>query len=76
MEEAVKKEIKNSGAKDAAVKEVKETKANKEEEVAQSIKIFRKNIEAARTSPADKVEAQKKKGKFNLYLVMKLKKSI
>ena len=64
MEEAVKKEIKNSGAKDAAVKEVKETKANKEEEVAQSIKIFRKNIEAARTSPADKVEAQKKKGKF------------
>ncbi len=64
MEEAVKKETKNSGAKDAAVKEVKETKANKEEEVAQSIKIFRKNIEAARTSPADKVEAQKKKGKF------------
>ncbi|WP_428066893.1 acyl-CoA carboxylase subunit beta [Candidatus Proelusimicrobium volucris] len=64
MEEAVKKETKNSGAKDAAVKEVKETKSNKEEEVAQSIKIFRKNIEAARTSPADKVEAQKKKGKF------------
>ena len=64
MEEAVKKEIKNSGAKDAAAKEIKETKANKEEEVAQSIKIFRKNIEAARTSPADKVEAQKKKGKF------------
>ena len=64
MEEAVKKETKNSGVKDLAPKEVKETKANKEEEVAQSIKIFRKNIEAARTSPADKVEAQKKKGKF------------
>ena len=64
MEEAVKKETKNSGEKDWAQKEVKETKANKEEEVAQSIKIFRKNIEAARTSPADKVEAQKKKGKF------------
>ena len=64
MEEAVKKETKNSGVKDAAAKDVKEAKVNKEEEVAPSIKVFRKHIEAARTSPADKVEAQKKKGKF------------
>ena len=65
MEETSKKEAKTSAVKEG--KESKESKENKESQessVPENIKIFRKHIQEAQTSPADKVEAQKKKGKF------------
>ena len=66
MEES-KKESKVAATKEA--KESQDTKESKEKEaeetaVPENIKTFRVNMEIARTSPADKVEAQKKKGKF------------
>lgn len=60
-----KKETKTSAAKEVKdSKEVKDGKEAEETSLPENIKIFREKIQAARTSPADKVEAQKKKGKF------------
>ena len=65
MEEAVKKDAKGAAQKEAKeVKDIKESRDAKETSVPENIKTFRANMEKARTSPADKVEAQKKKGKF------------
>ncbi|MDD6173891.1 MAG: acyl-CoA carboxylase subunit beta [Elusimicrobia bacterium] len=65
MEEAVKKDAKTPAQKEGKeVKDIKENKDSKEASVPENIKTFRANMEKARTSPADKVEAQKKKGKF------------
>lgn len=65
MEEAVKKDAKTAAQKEAKeVKDIKESRDSKETSVPENIKTFRANMEKARTSPADKVEAQKKKGKF------------
>lgn len=65
MEDISKKEAKTSAVKEGKEnKEAKENKESQEASIPENIKIFRKHIEEAQTSPADKVEAQKKKGKF------------